>query len=87
MAPEAYTLKDVVAGWMQQESKDQIRMRAAAAYAQYQKCIDGAAMRLFSSKLVRCILPPGSVLFEIPLRNESRRQRELTQSRRTPYNF
>jgi hypothetical protein len=49
MAPEAYTLKAAVVGWMQQESKEQIRMRAAAAYAHYQKCSDAAAMRLFSS--------------------------------------
>ena len=49
MAPEAYTLKAAATGWMQQESKEQIRMRAAAAYAQYQKCSDEAAMRLFSS--------------------------------------
>jgi hypothetical protein len=49
MAPEAYTLKAAVAGWMQQESKEQIRMRAAAAYVQYQKCSHEAAMRLFSS--------------------------------------
>src|SRR5208282_4457202 len=49
MAPEAYTLKAAVDGWMQQESKEAIRKRAAAAYAQYQKCSDAAAMRLFSS--------------------------------------
>jgi hypothetical protein len=49
MAPEAYTLKAAVTGWMQQESKEQIRTRAAAAYAQYQNCGNDAAMRLFSS--------------------------------------
>jgi hypothetical protein len=49
MAPEAYTLKAAVDGWMQQESKQEIRKRAAAAYAKYQKCSDAAAMRLFSS--------------------------------------
>jgi hypothetical protein len=49
MAPEAYTLKAAVDGWMLQESKEQIRKRAAAAYAHYQKCSDAAAMRLFSS--------------------------------------
>jgi hypothetical protein len=49
MAPEAYTLKAALDGWMQQESKDQIRQRAAAAYAKYQKCSDAAAMRLFLS--------------------------------------
>jgi hypothetical protein len=49
MAPEAYTLKAAVDGWILQESKDQIRKRAAAAYAKYQKCSDTAAMHLFST--------------------------------------
>jgi len=49
MAPEAYTLKAAVNGWMVDESKEQIRRRAAAAYAKYQKCSDTAALRLFSS--------------------------------------
>ncbi len=49
MAPEAYTLKAALDGWMQQESKEDIRKRAAAAYAKYQKCSDAAAMHLFSS--------------------------------------
>jgi hypothetical protein len=49
MAPEAYTLKAALDGWMQQESKEGIRKRAAAAYAKYQKCSDTAALRLFSS--------------------------------------
>jgi hypothetical protein len=49
MAPEAYTLKAALDGWTQQESKEEIRKRAAAAYAKYQKCSDAAAMRLFSS--------------------------------------
>jgi hypothetical protein len=49
MAPEAYTLEAAVTGWMQQESKEQIRKRAAAAYAQYQKCSNKAAMLLFAS--------------------------------------
>ena len=49
MAPEAYTLKAALDGWMQQESKEAIRKRAAAAYSRYQKCSETAAMRLFSS--------------------------------------
>jgi hypothetical protein len=49
MAPEAYTLKAALDGWMQQESKEEIRKRAAAAYAKYQKCSVAAALRLFSS--------------------------------------
>ncbi|HEY2546169.1 MAG TPA: hypothetical protein VGI46_08900 [Candidatus Acidoferrum sp.] len=49
MAPEAYTLKAAVDGWILQEPKDQIRKRAASAYAHYQKISDTAALRLFSS--------------------------------------
>jgi hypothetical protein len=49
MAPEAYTLKAALDGWMQQESKEEIRKRAAGAYAKYQKCGETAALRLFSS--------------------------------------
>ncbi len=49
MAPESYTLKAALDGWMLQESKEQIRKRAAAAYAKYQRCGDTAAMRLFST--------------------------------------
>ena len=49
MAPEAYTLKAAVDGWMAGESRDEIRRRAAEAYAKYQKISDGAALRLFSS--------------------------------------
>jgi hypothetical protein len=49
MAPEAYTLKAALDGWILQESKELIRKRAAAAYAKYQKCSETAAMRLFST--------------------------------------
>lgn len=49
MAPEAYTLKAALDGWMADEPREQIRKRAAEAYAKYQKCSDSAAMRLFSS--------------------------------------
>jgi len=38
MAPEAYTLKSALDGWILRESNDQIRERAAAAYDRYQKC-------------------------------------------------
>ena len=48
MAPEAYTLKAAVDGWILEESKEQIRQRAAAAYSKYQKCSLAAATRLFS---------------------------------------
>jgi len=49
MAPEAYTLKAALDGWMANESKEQVRRRAAAAYAKYQKVSDTAALRLFST--------------------------------------
>jgi hypothetical protein len=49
MAPEAYTLKDALDGWMAGETPAQIRDRAAAAYAKYQKISMNAALRLFSS--------------------------------------
>ncbi|MBI1306344.1 MAG: hypothetical protein GC181_06990 [Bacteroidetes bacterium] len=43
MCPEAYTLHDALAGFIANESPEQIRSRAAAAYNQYQKCgIKGA---------------------------------------------
>lgn len=50
MAPEAYTLKGALDGWIAQESNEQIRKRAAEAYAKYQKCSNAAALRLFSSE-------------------------------------
>ena len=49
MAPEAYTLKAALDGWIARESSDQIRERAAAAYDKYQKCGMKAARRLFAS--------------------------------------
>ena len=47
MAPEAYTLKDALDGWLAGESRAQIKARAAAAYAKYQKCSLKAATNLF----------------------------------------
>ncbi len=38
MAPEAYTLKSALDGWVLRESAGQVRERAASAYNQYQKC-------------------------------------------------
>lgn len=38
MAPEAYTLKSAIDGWILHESNEQIRERAASAYDRYQKC-------------------------------------------------
>lgn len=46
MAPEAYTLKAALDGWAAGETSAQIRKRAAAAYAKYQKCSVGAAEKL-----------------------------------------
>jgi hypothetical protein len=49
MAPEAYTLDAALRGWILQENGEQIRQRAAAAYAKYQRCSGAAALHLFSS--------------------------------------
>jgi hypothetical protein len=47
MAPEAYTLKAALDGWIADESGGQIRQRAASAYAHYQKISQNSAARLF----------------------------------------
>jgi hypothetical protein len=49
MAPEAYTLKSALDGWIAHESSEQIRERAAIAYDKYQRCGLGGARRLFAS--------------------------------------
>jgi hypothetical protein len=49
MAPEAYTLKSALDGWILGESNEQVRGRAAAAYDKYQKCGISAARRLLVS--------------------------------------
>ncbi|MDR2578171.1 MAG: hypothetical protein LBC70_05085 [Chitinispirillales bacterium] len=46
MAPEAYTLHDALAGYVNGETNDSIRERGAAAYARYQKCSLRAARGL-----------------------------------------
>jgi hypothetical protein len=46
MAPEAYTLKSAIDGWILHETNDQIRERAAVAYDKYQKCGLKGARRL-----------------------------------------
>lgn len=48
MAPEAYILEAAINGWMQNESGEQIRQRAAEAYNKYQRCGLKAARNLFS---------------------------------------
>ena len=49
MAPEAYTLKAAIDGWISRESAAQIHERAAAAYDKYQKCGMKAARHLFAT--------------------------------------
>jgi hypothetical protein len=49
MAPEAYTLKSAIDGWILHESHDQIRERAAVAYNNYQRCGLKGARRLLVS--------------------------------------
>jgi hypothetical protein len=46
MAPEAYTLKGALDGWIVGETDEEIRGRAARTYADYQKCSLAAAARL-----------------------------------------
>jgi len=47
MAAEAYTLHDALTGYVNGESDEQIRLRAAKAYAKHQKCNEKAARNLF----------------------------------------
>lgn len=47
MAPEAYTLKAALDGWLLNEDAETIRGRAALAYDRYQHCGINAAQRLF----------------------------------------
>jgi hypothetical protein len=49
MAPEAYTLKAAIDGWIANESAASIRECAARAYHRYQKCGLRAARRLLVS--------------------------------------
>ena len=49
MAPEAYTLKAAIDGWLLKESGNQIRERAAQAYNKYQKCGIRGARNLFAT--------------------------------------
>lgn len=49
MAPEAYTLKSALDGWIAREGNERIRDRAAGAYDKYQKCGLRAAHRLLVS--------------------------------------
>jgi hypothetical protein len=49
MAPEAYVLSAAIDGWLRKESDEQIRLRAAKAYNQYQNCGLKGANRLFAT--------------------------------------
>jgi hypothetical protein len=49
MAPEAYTLKAALDGWIGHENGEQIRERAAVSYDKYQKCGLRGARRLFAT--------------------------------------
>jgi hypothetical protein len=49
MAPESYTLKAALDGWMADEDDEAIRRRAVQAYDRYQKCGTRAALRLFAT--------------------------------------
>ncbi|WP_299437591.1 hypothetical protein [uncultured Aquimarina sp.] len=49
MAPEAYTLKAAIDGWIVKESGTQIDERAAQSYHKYQKCGIRGARNLFTT--------------------------------------
>ncbi|SEB36661.1 hypothetical protein SAMN04489761_0180 [Tenacibaculum sp. MAR_2009_124] len=49
MAPEAYTLKSAIDGWILNETGEQIKERAARVYNKYQKCGIRGARNLFST--------------------------------------
>jgi hypothetical protein len=46
MCPEAYTIHDALSGYVQNETNEQVRARAAKAYSQYLKCSERAARKL-----------------------------------------
>jgi hypothetical protein len=49
MAPEAYTFKAVIDGWINEETGEVIKERAAREYNVYQKCGLSGARKLFTS--------------------------------------
>jgi hypothetical protein len=49
LAPEAYTLKSVIDGWVLGENNQQIILRAADSYNQFHKCRLEAAKKLFGT--------------------------------------
>jgi len=49
MATEAYILHEALEGWIKNETGEQVRVRAANAYAKYQKISQSAALGLFAT--------------------------------------
>jgi hypothetical protein len=49
MAPEAYILSAAIEGWSRKETDEEIRLRAAKAYDQYQNCGLQSANKLFAT--------------------------------------
>ncbi|NDV59839.1 hypothetical protein D0T85_17215 [Bacteroides sp. 519] len=49
MAPEAYTIHDAITGYINNESREEIRRRAYLAYSKFQKCGEKAARNLLVS--------------------------------------
>lgn len=49
MAPEAYSLKAALEGWVRGEDGKAIRQRSAQAYSKYQRCSLRAAQNLFAT--------------------------------------
>jgi hypothetical protein len=49
MAPEAYTLRSAIDGWLSKETGTQIDERAAQSYNKYQKCGIKGARKLFTT--------------------------------------
>lgn len=49
MAPEAYTIHDAISGYVNNENATQIHLRAAKAYAKFQKCSLKAASILLTT--------------------------------------
>jgi hypothetical protein len=49
MAPEAYILSAAIEGWLNKETDEQIRLRAAKTYNQYQNCGLQSADKLFAT--------------------------------------
>lgn len=49
LAPEAYVLGALIEGWARMEHENELHVRAAKAYAQYQKCGYKGAFRTFNA--------------------------------------